>query len=371
MTSHVHKRMYYMAKDQKNSRFQKVQNSLSGTKLILPITLGLLVIIYMLWKNFSYDDFLKLSWNYKTIFFILIAIFVYSIRHLAYSWRLRILCNDYFSWRKSVELIFIWEFASAISPTSIGGSATAMFFLAQEKLPGAKTVTVVLYTVILDTLFFLISLLILLFILGPKMIGPDLSYFNIRSGYGFSFALVFLIMSLYGSFFFYALFINTKQISKLLLFLAKRKWLKRFKDGLLHTSENIQKAALELKQKSAFFHLSAFTATTIAWIGKFATLPLIFYGVIQSLELNVHDFFILLARNESMFSITAFSPTPGGSGITEALFGGFFKDYIKQSNALIVVLIWRIITYYSYLVAGIFIIPIWIRNLLNRRKKKN
>ncbi len=349
----------------------KIQDSLAGSRLLIPIGLGLLVIGYMLWNNFSYDDFINMSWNAKTIVFLSLTLLVIILRHLAYAWRLRILCNEYFNWKKSIELIFIWEFASAISPTAVGGSATAMFFLSQEKLPAAKAVTIVLYTTILDTIFTLLSLLLFCLWIGSIIIGPDMEIFTVHSKYGLSFLFVFLIMLAYGSFFFYALFINPKQISRLLKYLAKRRWLRRFQKGLTQTADDIIDAAKEIKNKSFLFHGRAFIATTIAWLGKFATIPLIIFGVAQSLELNMFDFILLLARNESMFAITAFSPTPGGSGVTEALFGGFFKDYLQQSNAVIIALIWRLMTYYSYLIAGIIIVPIWIQRIIRRRKLKD
>ena len=72
-----------------------------------------------------------------------------------------------------------------------------------------------------------------------------------------------------------------------------------------------------------------------------------------------------------MFVIMAFSPTPGGAGFAEILFGGFLSDYVNSKTfALIIAFIWRFFTYYLYLIIGAIIIPNWIRNLLNERKKK-
>lgn len=69
-----------------------------------------------------------------------------------------------------------------------------------------------------------------------------------------------------------------------------------------------------------------------------------------------------------MYVITAFSPTPGGAGIAEYLFGGFFSDYIPESVGSLVALIWRLITYYPYLILGAIIIPIWIRGIIVKRR---
>ncbi|MBK7632847.1 MAG: hypothetical protein IPJ13_00130 [Saprospiraceae bacterium] len=82
-------------------------------------------------------NFSKLDKSGWTIFWILMAIFMYVLRHLFYAWRLRIMTDNAFSWPKAIELIVIWEFSSCVSPTSVGGAGVA-FFIVQEKLSGLK-----------------------------------------------------------------------------------------------------------------------------------------------------------------------------------------------------------------------------------------
>jgi len=71
-----------------------------------------------------------------------------------------------------------------------------------------------------------------------------------------------------------------------------------------------------------------------------------------------------------MFAVTIFSPTPGGSGVLEAVFGDFLSDFVPSGVATILAFIWRLITYYLYLFIGVIVIPNWIRKILNRRKKE-
>ena len=78
----------------------------------------------------------------------------------------------------------------------------------------------------------------------------------------------------------------------------------------------------------------------------------------------------LYARLETMFVIMAFSPTPGGAGFAEIVFGGFLSDYVPVGISLIIAFMWRGLTYYAYLFAGVIIVPNWIRKLLNKRKQK-
>ena len=78
--------------------------------------------------------------------------------------------DNAFSWPKAIELIVIWEFSSCVSPTSVGGAGVAFFLLSQEKLSGAKTISVVLYSMVIDTVFFISFLTLLYFILGGVII---------------------------------------------------------------------------------------------------------------------------------------------------------------------------------------------------------
>jgi uncharacterized protein (TIRG00374 family) len=70
-----------------------------------------------------------------------------------------------------------------------------------------------------------------------------------------------------------------------------------------------------------------------------------------------------------MFLITLFSPTPGGAGFVEVLFGGFLNDYIPSTTvATLTATIWRILGYYIYLFIGAIIVPNWIRKKVLNKK---
>lgn len=77
---------------------------------------------------------------------------------------------------------------------------------------------------------------------------------------------------------------------------------------------------------------------------------------------------IIYARSETMYAITQFSPTPGAAGVSELLFGGFFSDYVPKSVGSIIALIWRLITYYPYLILGVILVPNWLRKLINSKR---
>lgn len=347
---------------------QSVLNSIKVSRIILPILIGLGVVFYLIWKQWNPEIINQIEWGTFTLFWLGAAILLYVIRHLFYAWRLRILSDGVFSWLKSIELVFLWEFSTAVSPTSVGGSTVALFFLAQEKLSAAKTVSVVVYTMIVDTLFFLISLPVLYFLIGPLVLRPHAQTFADLEGFGIGFWSVIIFMATYGTIFFWGIFIRPQGLKKLLLWLSKFKWLKRFRESIQKTANDVVTTSTELRSKPWSYHVNVMVSSTGAWVTRFMAINCIIIALVKNLPLDFWNQFILYGRGKAMHSLVQFSPTPGGSGVTELMFEGFYSDYIPAGLAIIVALIWRLVTYYPYLIAGAIIIPNWLRKIVNNRR---
>ena len=348
---------------------QKVLDSIKLNRIILPVIIGLGVVLYLIWKQWDPEVVGQIDWSGATAFWLMMAFVLYVIRHMFYAWRLRVLSDKIFSWWKSIELVFIWEFSSAVSPTSIGGAGVALFFLAQEELSAAKTVAIVVYTMIVDTIYFLITLPLLYFIIGPIVLRPNAQTFADLEGYGIGFWSVIIFMTIYGTIFFYGIFIKPNWLSNLLTWLSNRKILKRFKESLQKTADDVITSSGELKTKSLSFHIQIFTSSAGAWVTRFLAINCIVIALVKGLPIDFWNQFTLFGRGQAMHSLVQFSPTPGGAGVTEYLFEGFYSDYIPLGIAIIVALVWRLITYYPYLIAGAIIIPNWLRNIVNKRRR--
>lgn len=350
---------------------QEVLRSIRTSRIILPILIGVGVVIYLFFQNFNPEDFNKIQWTSRAWFWIGLSTALLILRHIAYATRLRIVSDGQFTWKKCVELIFIWEFSSAVTPTSVGGSAVAFFVLSQEKLSAAKTATIVLYTVVLDTIFFVGTLPVLLFFIGPKMIRPELTSWATVDVWGYYFFIAYGLMATYGFIFYYGLFINPVQLKRFLVGMTKIKFLRKFRQKAVDLGNEMVIASKEMKRKSWQYHLGAFGATATAWSCRFLLLNCLIIALVSSVSTNFWTQFGLYGRLETMFIVIAFSPTPGGAGFVEGVFNPFVADYVSNgTSATIIATIWRVMTYYSYLLIGAIIIPNWIRQQLNSRKKK-
>ncbi len=338
------------------------------SRIILPALIGLGVVGYLMSRQLDLGELRKLDSNFHTLFWVSMALLMYVIRHIFFTIRLMINSDFAFSWRKSLQLIVLWEFSTCVSPTSVGGAGVALYLLTKEKISAAKTITIVVYSMVMDTVFLGSALLILYLIIGPVMIRPGMNSIADIDGYGMTFLTVLCFMLIYGSIFFYGLFVNPNAIKRLILIISKISFLQKFRHSLEQTADDVIIAAQELKKKPFIFFLQTFACTAGAWTVRFLAINCLIIAFVSDFRSSLADHFIILSRGMAMHIIEAFSPTPGAAGVAEFLFGGFFSDYIPIGLAALIALIWRLFGYYSYLIAGALVIPVWLRRIKSEKK---
>ena len=350
---------------------RKALDSVRTTRVILPVAIGVAVVGFLFYRQFDPNEWAAIEWTYNTLLWVGISLALLVVRHLCYAARLHVLSERDFSFRKCIELVFIWEFSSAVTPTSAGGSAVAMFVLGQERLSAGRTATLVLYTIVLDTAFFILLLTVLYVVLGPSMIRPDVTSVFELSGWGVTFLIAYIAMAIYGSFLAWGLFVSPKRVRAGLRSLARWRPLRRFRRNLLNMARDTVAASEHMRAKPPSWHLAAFASTAGAWSCRFLLLSCLIVGF-TDVATDVFTQVKLFARLQSMYLILAFSPTPGGAGFAETLFKDFLLDFVgdNRTSALLIATIWRGFTYYAYLLAGAIVIPNWLRGVIRRRARR-
>lgn len=374
--------------------------SISPFRILLAAAVGLAVVVYMFVKDFNAKEFSKIEFNSHVYMWLGVAVFFMCFRHFCYMVRLRIITSGFFSWKKCFELVMMWEFSSAVTPTSVGGAAVAMFAIAQEKLAAGKTAMIVLYTVIVDTFSFLSALLIFFLLFGSIMIQPEsftLGHLITDSQWGIAFFSAYALMLCYGGMFFYGVIINSKQLQRFLLWVCKLPFLNRFREKAIQVTDDMELASSELRQQKWTFHIGTYLATMSAWASRFMVLNCLIIAFVAfspnpevqahytsfmegTLELSAFwQQVFIYARQQAMYVIMAVMPTPGGAGVAEYAFKTFHFDYvptdltdIAAASTLMVIMatIWRGLTYYVYLFVGAIVVPNWVSKIIQRNKEE-
>jgi glycosyltransferase 2 family protein len=338
---------------------------LRGVRVIYPVLIGLSVVGFLFYKEFDPKAFDIIRFNWHVVFYILIAIIFMGLRDVGYMMRIRILTQKELSWRQAFRVIMLWEFTSAVMPSAVGGTTVAMIYINKEGINLGRSTAVVMATSFLDELYFILMFPLLLLtikvhtLFAVGVLGAGGAAISITNEFlwfaviGYSLKLVYTTVLSYG------LFVNPRGLKWLLLIIFKLPFLKRFRYDAHITGTDIITSSRELKSQNFFFWLKAFGATFFSWSSRYLVanaLILAFFAV--------SDHFLLFARQLVMSNMLLLSPTPGGSGVAELIFKVYLSDFIPggQAVGIILSLLWRLISYYPYLVIGAILFPWWLKN---------
>lgn len=343
------------------SKSNKVKALFSVKKIAIPIVIGLAVAIYMLCENTKWEEFNKIEWSFQVVLWMLVALLLMVIRDLAYMYRIRILTDKQVTWRNSFDVIMLWEFASAVTPSVVGGSGFALYILNKEGLSPGKCTAIVMVTALLDNLFYTVMIPLVILFIGTKFLFP-IEFQNEILGVtffvkglfllGYGFILLFSLIIAYG------IFLNPKGFKSLLIGIFKFKLLKRWLNKIEKAGDDIISTSKELKSKSFLFWFKAFVATFFSWTARFWVVNFLLLAFT-----SVGDHFLIYGRQLVMWVIMLISPTPGGVGIAEFSFQGFLSDFMPIGLAGFAAILWRLFTYYPYLIIGVIVLPKWLKRV--------
>ncbi len=344
---------------------------LRPSRIILPILIGLGVIIFLIYREFDIESLQAIDWRWQTAIFFTLAIVCAMARQFAYMWRIRILTDGELSWKKAFQIIAIWEFSSSVTPTMVGGTAVGLYMLTKEKFTLGRSTTIILSTIVVDSTFFITTTMFFWLIYGNCLIVPEFcnntSYnFFTDSYWTTPFLAAFIFMTFYTTTFIYGLFVNPHTFKWWLNKMTSLSFTKRWNIAANKIGDDIILASDGIKKSKWTDWLQLYLSTALAWSTRFGVVMCLIFAIMK-----VSDVFLLYARQLVLYMILVLTPTPGGSGMAEFAFGHFYSDIILDTGlARVVGAFWRLLTYYPYLILGVFVLPVWVARVYGKKREK-
>lgn len=268
---------------------------------------------------------------------IFIAIAVSFLRLWFSAAKIRYLSEKMLGWMASFRVMLSWDFTSSITPSTIGGAPMATYAMTKEGFNFGQSTAIILYSVLLDQLWFALAVPILLVSGFFFEVVPDNTGFIGHA----SMALLYVGLLSYAGLMAYGVLINPDAIRKVVNVIFKLPFIRRWKGTVDDEIDNLVEYAHELRKKPTSFLLKAFFLSTMSWLARIA-LP-----TIVVLSLLPADVILSTLRSLAMNLAFLIMPTPGGSGGVEGLFA-IFQGPLMDRKAFIglAVFAWRIISYY-------------------------
>jgi uncharacterized protein (TIRG00374 family) len=261
------------------------------------------------------------------------------------GWRIQLLSNSpkVDLWR-ATRAFLLYLFGAAVTPNASGANVAMAWYLAQ--FTNAKRGTAVaVFTLALDLTLYAYLLPLAYFYLQWQ--GIDLQLPVVGSFLG-----VFVGIGMIGSIgLAYGVTFQAHRLEQLLAFIFRLRFLKRFQAGVLQFVQETTVAMQEMRNMPFTTQLKLHFATAFSFLLHLvaANLILVAFG------LSVHHGGLIASQIILVF-FGFFIPTPGGALYYEVVLGTTGAALGVAPEAIVpFVLIWRIVSYYLYVLIGPFI----------------
>jgi hypothetical protein len=346
----------------------------SPQRVLPPVLLGLCFVGYLVYHELLKNGltvgelFGRMEWTARTALWLALGVLMMAAREFGYMWQLRILTDGKIGWWGCLQIVMLWNFFAAVSPSMVGGAAVAVFMLSREGLSLGHSTAIVFTVLFFDQVFYSTIPLLASLTIPQKDIFAPLEQIPAdwlgTSVYG-AFCTAWIGIGAYVAFLVAALFVAPHLINWWLRKLFGLPWLRRFRAGGLHLAEELLVASCDLRDRSTFWWLKAWAATSVAWLGRYLVLNCVLEAFAER-PMGLYEHLLAAGRQAVLWIIMTLSPTPGSAGVAEMGFSWLFKDLAPAGLALSLAVVWRLLAYYPYLILGIPIMTRWIKRVYGR-----
>lgn len=245
--------------------------------------------------------------------------------------------------REIFKIIVGCDLGAAVSPTALGGGYVKLAMLIEKGMPAGKAASLMTLTSVEDLIFFILSLPAAIIFTSSSDIPvlKELSSQVKEMGVSIMVLLILFLVIL--------LFIWTKKILN-----NKNKTRSKYSSG---SSGKIKKFWHDFitsykvigKQGKILFGFMILLAA-IQWICRYSVIT----ALLACFKVPLHPIKFFLFQ-WIVFTITTFTPTPGGSIGAEASFYLIYRPYIPEEIIGIATAGWRFLTFYLQLSLGIIL----------------
>lgn len=274
---------------------------------------------------------------------LVIALVVSFLRVWFSAAKIRFLSEGVISWMGAFRVQLSWDFTSAVTPSTIGGAPMATYAMTKEGLRLGEATAIILYSVLLDQIWFALAI--------PILLVSGIFYEVVPAEVGLlgeaSMIILYIFLLSYATLLAYGVLVNPAAIKKVVKWVFSLPGLRRFEDKISSEAENLEGYAHQLRKKPFSFLLKAFFYSTMSWLSRVALATIVILSLLPAPEV------LSVLRSLAMNLAFLVVPTPGGSGGVEGLFVLFQGPLIDRESFIgLALFLWRIISYYITIAIG-------------------
>lgn len=336
---------------------RSVASRFKPSMVIWPILFGLIGVAYMFWHEMRDgipDEPLMLADHWWV--FALLTIFFMLLKDFSGMYRIRVMSGAPLKFSQLFRIRMLYEFTSAVTPSIAGGSTLEVIFIHREGIKISRATAMTVLALFMDELLMIVFFPALLALIPYTELFT--SEGNFQYGYLWAFLIGYGLKFVWVSLLFIGLFCKPSVFVKIVGAVFSLKFLRKYRYRGLRTAVEMRLCAQEFKHETLGWWVRMALSTVGIWSFRFmiANMAIMIFN-----PLTGADNLMCFARQYILGIVCMIVPTPGGSGFAEVMFDDFLSGYITQKlSTMVIIPIWRVCTYYYYLVAGVIILPQWL-----------
>lgn len=335
-------------------------------KVILPVALSVGVAAWLIHRDIDFGTLQQIHLDTHTVVGLLLAILFVVGRDFGLAWRFHTIADGTLTWKRAVRTDLMCAFTSAITPSVVGGSALAIFYLNREGLKLGRATALTLATLFLDELFFVIFCPVIVLLIpwnslftAGAMDEHELLFGSIK----WVFWLVYTGIVIWTAILYFAILGKPETMQRLLKSLAAKRFMRRWRKKIYGMADNMAGTSEWMRHRGAGWWIKVMSATVLSWFSRYFVVNALFWTFIPG-----SSQLLVFARQFVVWVVLMVSPTPGGSGISEWLFANYYGDIIGNAGiAAVMALVWRLFSYFIYLIIGIALLPAYFGEAAKRK----
>lgn len=332
-------------------------------KIALPVSIGIAVIAYLFHDEFSLSAWRNIHFGWHTVLGLALACVFVAGRDFGLTWRFHTIAEPDLKWSRALRVDLMCAFTSAITPSAVGGSALAIFYLNREGVSVGRATTLTLTTLFLDEMFFVVFCPIIVLLVPFGELFGDVADSAFLQGVQIVFWLVYAGIVVWTAILFTGIILKPHAVQTAMVKLFSLKYLRRWLPAIEGMTDNMVHTSSWVKSCPLRWWLNVFFATMLSWFSRYFIVNAIFWAFVPEASM-----LLVFSRQFVVWVLLMVSPTPGGSGVSEWIFTEYYGDMLSNGElAVVMALIWRLITYYIYLIIGVCLVPSYF-NLKRKRK---
>ncbi|PSQ83595.1 MAG: hypothetical protein BRD44_03920 [Bacteroidetes bacterium QS_7_67_15] len=252
----------------------------SWTRMLWPLTLSLLALGAVAAFTFKPGAFWKVA---RTVnpWLLAGACAITALRVFVGGWRFRFISDGRLGLAEGVRGQLAWDFLSNFTPTAIGGGPIAIVYLARDQnIPVGEASAFMLFSMVLDQIWFALSIPLLLGASSFFNVFPDVAY-----GFGhWTFFAVFAGMLVWAILFSYAILFQPQLLRRLAGWVFSLRPLRRFRRRVVREATRFSERAHRMREQSVPFYLKSFLLTIGVWMGRYLLAVIVVWSVHPALD---------------------------------------------------------------------------------------